>query len=64
MVKIMITSNKWSCAMRFYDGLKAKLESTQQNMVEAKKKVKEFCTEFGFTAELLKCSLAEGRKIK
>jgi len=46
------------------------METIQQQMVEAKKnertaalkKVKELCKEFGFTAGMLKGSLAEGRK--
>ena len=46
------------------------MESLQQQMVEAKKperaealkKVKEFCKEFGFTAGMLKGTLAEGSK--
>ena len=45
-------------------------ESIQQQMVEAKKneranalkEVKRLCKEFGFTAGMLKGSLAEGRK--
>ena len=50
--------------------LKAEIEARQQQMVEAKKngrgnaikEVKCLCKEFSFTAEMLKCSLAEGRK--
>ena len=50
--------------------LKAEMESIQQQMVEAKKneranalkEVKRLCKEFGFTAGMLKGSLAEGRK--
>ena len=52
--------------------LKAEMENIQQQMAEAKKnertvalkKVKELCKEFGFTAEMLKGALAEGRKKK
>ncbi|MDB9806739.1 H-NS histone family protein [Amylibacter sp.] len=52
--------------------LKAEMENIQQQMAEAKKnertvalkKVKELCKEFGFTAGMLKGSLAEGRKKK
>ena len=48
------------------------MESIQQQMVEAKKNeradalktVKGLCKEFGFTAGMLKGSLAEGRKAK
>jgi hypothetical protein len=50
--------------------LKAEMEAIQQQMVEAKKneranalkEVKRLCKEFGFTAGMLKGSLAEGRK--
>ena len=46
------------------------METIQQQMAEAKKnertvalkKVKELCKEFGFTAGMLKGSIAEGRK--
>ena len=48
------------------------MEAIQQQMVEAKKneranalkEVKHLCKEFGFTAGMLKGSLAEGRKAK
>jgi len=48
------------------------MEAIQQQMVEAKKneranalkEVKRLCKEFGFTAGMLKGSLAEGRKTK
>ena len=50
--------------MKSYDELKAEMETIQQQMVEAKKKVKEFRKEFGFTAGMLKGALAEGRKKK
>ena len=57
--------------MKFYDELKAEMEAIRQQMVEAKKnersnafkEVKRLCIEFGFTAGMLKGSLAEGRKI-
>ena len=57
--------------MKSYDELKAEMETIQQ-MVEAKKnesanalkEVKRLCKEFGFTAGMLKGSLAEGRKVK
>ena len=53
-----------------YDELKAEMETFQQQMAEAKKnelanalkEVKRLCKEFGFTARMLKGSLAEGRK--
>ena len=56
--------------MKSYDELKAEMEAIQPQMVKAKKsertvalkKVKELCKEFGFTAGMLKGSLAEGRK--
>ena len=56
--------------MKSYDELKAEMETIQQQMAEAKKnertnplnEVKRLCKEFGFTAEILKGSLAEGRK--
>ena len=52
------------------DDLKAEMEVIQKLMVEAKKneranslkEVKRLCKEFGFTAGMLKGSLAEGRK--
>ena len=52
--------------MKSYDELKAEMEAIQQQMVEAKKnersnalkEVKRFCKEFGFTAGMLKGSLA------
>ena len=58
------------CVMKSYDELKAEMETIQQQMVEAKKneranalkEVKRLCKEFGFTAGMLKGSLAEGRK--
>ena len=58
--------------MKSYDELKAEMEAIQQQMVEAKKneranalkEVKRLCKEFGFTAGMLKGSLAEGRKTK
>ena len=54
------------------DELKAEMEAIQQQMVEAKKneranalkEVKRLCKEFGFTAGMLKGSIAEGRKPK
>ena len=50
--------------------IKAEMEAIQQQMVAAKKnerayalkEVKRLCKEFGFTAGMLKGSLAEGRK--
>ena len=56
--------------MRSYDKLKADMEAIQQQMVEAKKnerantlkELKRLCKKFGFTAGMLKGSLAEGRK--
>ena len=58
------------CVMKSYDELKAEMEAIQQQMAEAKKnertnaltEVKHLCKEFGFTAGMLKGSLAEGRK--
>ena len=55
-----------------YYHLNAEMEAIQQQMVEAKKneranalkEVKRLCKEFGFTAGMLKGSLAEGRKVK
>ena len=55
-----------------YDELKAEMETIQQQMAEAKKnertnalkEVKRLCKEFGFTAGMLKGSIAEGRKPK
>ena len=56
--------------MKSYDELKAEMEAIQQQMVEAKKnerantlkEVKCLCKEFGFTAGILRGSLAESRK--
>ena len=56
--------------MKTYDDLKAEMATIQQQMVEAKKneranalkEVKRICKEFGFTAGMLKRSLAEGRQ--
>ena len=55
--------------MKSYDELKAEMESIQQQMFEAKKneranaleEVKRLYKEFGFTAGMLKGSLAEVR---
>ena len=55
--------------MKSYDQLNAEMEAIQQQMVEAKKKeranalkdVKRNCKEFGFTAGMLKGSLAEAQ---
>jgi hypothetical protein len=55
--------------MKSYDELKAEMEAIQQQMVEAKKneratalkEVKRLCRESGFTAGMLKGSLAKGR---
>ena len=56
--------------MKSYDELKAEMEAILQQMAEARqngranahKEVKRLCKEFGFTAGMLKGSLAEGRK--
>jgi hypothetical protein len=56
--------------VKSYEELKAEMETIQQQMAEAKKsertdalkEVKRLCKEFGFTAGMLKGSLAEGRK--
>ena len=56
--------------MKSYDELKAEIRAIQQQMVEAKKnelanalkEVKRLCKEFGYTAGMLKGSLAKGRK--
>ena len=53
-----------------YEELKAEMETIQQQMTEANKsertnvpkELKRLCKEFGFTAGMLKGSLAEGRK--
>ena len=58
--------------MKSYDKLKAEMKTIQQQMAGAKKnertkalkEVKRLCKEFGFTAGMLKGSLAEGRKPK
>ena len=56
--------------IKSYDKLKAEMGAIQQQMVEAKKnerakvlkEVKRLCKDFGFTAGILKGSLADGRK--
>ncbi|MDC1349314.1 H-NS histone family protein [Amylibacter sp.] len=56
--------------MKPYDELKAEMETIQQQMAETKKnertnplkEVKRLFKEFGFTAGMLKGSIAEGRK--
>ena len=58
--------------MKSYDELKAEMEAVQQQIVEVKKneranalkEVKHLFKEFGFTAEMLNDTLAEGRKVK
>ena len=58
--------------MKSYDELKAEMEAIHQQMVEAKKneranalkEVKRLCKELGFTAVMLKGSLADGRTLK
>ena len=58
--------------MKFYDDLKAWMETIQQQMAEAKKsertnalkEAKRLCKEFGFTAGMLKGSLTEGGEKK
>ena len=54
--------------MKSYDDLKAEMETIQQQMAEAKKseganalkEAKRLCKEFGFTAGMLKGTLAKG----
>ena len=66
------TSNDAFGGMPVCPFLKAEMETIQQQMVEAKKnertnalkEVKRLCKEFGFTAGMLKGSLAEGRRKK
>ena len=66
------TFTRDATSSKSYDELKAEMEAIQQQMVEAKKneranalkEVKRLCKEFGFTAGMLKGSLAEGRKSK
>ena len=56
--------------MKSYDELKAEMETIRQQIVEAKKnertnalkEVKRLCMEFGFTAGMLKVSLAGSRE--
>ena len=58
------------CGMNSDNELKAEMKAIQQQTVEANmneranalKEVKHPCKEFGFTAGMLKGSLAEGRK--
>ena len=61
---------EYRALIEVWDELKAEMEAIQQQMVAAKKneranalkEVKRLCKEFGFTAGMLKGSLAEGRK--
>jgi hypothetical protein len=56
------TNEKWKTfyvTMRSYSAKKA-LEPTQAELEAAMKEVKRLCKEFGFTAGMLKDSLAEG----
>ena len=58
--------------MKLYKKLRTNTEAVQQQMAEAKKnertnalkEVKRLCKEFGFTAGMLKGSIADGRKPK
>ncbi len=67
---IILKLNLWRCEMKSYYELKAEMEAIQQQTVEAEKneranalkEVKRLCKEFGFTAGMLKDSLAEGRR--
>ena len=60
------------CEMKSYNELKTEMETIQLQMVEAKKneranalkEVKGLFKEFGFTAGIVKGSLAEGRSRK
>ena len=60
------------CEMKSYNELKSEMETIQLQMVEAKKneranalkEVKGLFKEFGFTAGMVKGSLAEGRRRK
>ena len=64
------TLNQTRCLMKSYDELKAEMKTIQQQMAEVKKseravalkKAKGLFKEFGFTAGMLKGSIAEGRK--
>jgi hypothetical protein len=58
--------------LKSYNELKPKMETIQQQMAEAKKsertnalkEVKCLCKEFGFTAWMLKGTLAEGGRLE
>ena len=73
-IRLRLTLNQWGFDMsgKSYDELKAEMETIQQQMVEAKKneranalkEVRRLCKEFGFTAGMLKGSLAEGRNVQ
>ena len=47
--------------MKSYDDLKTKMGAKNESFI-ALKEVKRLCKEFGFTAGMLKGTLAEGRK--
>jgi len=67
--KIRPALNQRRREMKSYDELEAEMEAIQWQMVKAKKneranelkEVKRPCKEFGFTAGMLKGSLAKGR---
>jgi len=48
--------------MKSYDELKVEMEAKKNECANALKEVKRLCKEFGFTAGMLKGSLAEGRQ--
>ena len=62
--------NLWICGMKTYDGLKAEMETIQEQCAEDKwnqrtvalKEQWHFCKEFEFVAVILESMLAKGRK--
>ena len=50
--------------MKSYNELKAEMEAKKNERTDALKEMKRLCKEFGFTAGMLKGSLAQGRSMK
>ena len=52
------------CVMKSYNELKAEMEAKKNERTDALKEMERLCKEFGFTAGMLKVSLAQGRSMK
>jgi len=70
ILKVVISNSKKRHVMKPYKELRIEIETIQPQMVEAKKnertdalkKFNRLCKEFGFITDMLKDTLAEGRK--